>query len=216
MFLEKSKALVGHKCLIRKHLDYNSVEPTTKWFNLKSFPFSISYFIIIAFLFNITVKEDSVQIPKSHYQAYTDTISFSYHNLHAMKKRKKSRYDIRDGRCSKLSGSTIKSGRMNLYWLKSELMAETAAFIRVSGAGKSGNPSARLMALHRWARRESCWIGEGMNFFATEDSFSSMPNPLQKQNITTTDFSNQNFHFIFVAFHFRIVGKHTKIIHSQL
>lgn len=44
---------------------------------------------------------------------------------------------------------------MNLYWLKSELIAETAAFLMWAGATKSGNPSARLMALHRCARRDN-------------------------------------------------------------
>lgn len=62
----------------------------------------------------------------------------------------------------------------NLYWLKSELMAETAAVFIWAGAGKSGKPSARLMALHRWARCESSWMGDEVKLFATVDSFSSI------------------------------------------
>ena len=53
-------------------------------------------------------------------------------------------------------------------------MAETAAFFIWEGAGKSGKPSARLIALHRWARCESSWMGDGVKVFATEDSFSSI------------------------------------------
>lgn len=53
-------------------------------------------------------------------------------------------------------------------------MAEMAAFLMWEGAGKSGKPSARLMALQRWARWESCWIGEGVDDFANDDNFSSI------------------------------------------
>lgn len=96
---------------------------------------------------------------------------------------------------------STRSGRMDLYWLKSELMAETAAFFRRSGAGKSGNPSARLMALHFSARRVSCWMGEGMNFLATDDSFSSMAMaisyPLQKNQTRGFKIQPLNQYFSF-------------------
>lgn len=52
--------------------------------------------------------------------------------------------------------NTQKSRKTYLYWLKSELMAEIAASLISGGAGKSGKPSARLIALHLWARRDSC------------------------------------------------------------
>ena len=62
----------------------------------------------------------------------------------------------------------------DLYWLKSEWMALTAAVLTWEGAGKSGKPSARLMALRLWARNDSSWIGEDVSFFAADDNFPSI------------------------------------------
>lgn len=62
----------------------------------------------------------------------------------------------------------------DLYWLRSALMAEMAASLTWGGAGKSGKPSARLMAPHRWARWESSWMGEGVRVRETLESFASI------------------------------------------
>lgn len=72
--------------------------------------------------------------------------------------------------------STTRRGEegRDLYWLRSEVMAATAACLTWGGAGKSGKPSARLMAPHRWERWESSWMGEGRRARDALESFASI------------------------------------------
>ncbi len=41
------------------------------------------------------------------------------------------------------------------------MMPKNIGYLR--GEGVRAWPSARLMALQRWASKESCWMGEGAN-----------------------------------------------------